>query len=278
VTLNKNVKGSMETFLHPVESALLFIAALGGGKATTPGSTGVYVHSITAGNFDTAPSSLSFNVRKGPSFTWRYTGGRVNSVKISAKVGEPVKCSWELIFQDGSLGTDDISAILSVSSQLPMTFANGVYRYSSTEALADTTTAKEPIQAFELTIKNNLIDGEPARELGQNTLSVLPATGREVDLAITQRFDTTSSYNRFLQSTIGSVEILFTGPDALSATKFTSFQFRLPKVYQNTNDPMLDGRNKILESTFTYDVLVDSPNTTTGKDIGLTIQNGVSSY
>lgn len=278
VQLNKNVKGSMETYLHPVESALLLIVALGGGKATTPGSTGVYIHSITAGNFDTAPSSLSFNVRKGASFPFRYAGGRVNSVKITAKVGEPVKCAWEMIFQDGSLGSDDIGTTLSVSSQLPMTFANGVFRYSSTEALANTTSAKEPIQAFELTIKNNLIDGESARELGQNTISVLPATRREIELSITQRFDTTTAFNRFLQATIGSVELFFRGPDALSATKFTEFYFRLPKVYQNTNDPMLDSGTKILESTFTFDVVVDNPNTTTGKDIGITVQNGVSTY
>ena len=279
VQLNKTVGGELEGYLHPVESSLFLANALAGAVVTTAGSTGAYTHSITAGNYDTTTAilGLSFNVKKG-AHTWRYNGGRVNSMKISAEVGAPVKCVYELIFKDSTQVSDDISGILSVSSFLPMTFANGFFRYAATEAAAATTTVEEPIQSFELTVSNNLVSEEAARELGTNLLTVLPATRREIGLTISQRFDTTTAYNRFIQATVGAVELFFRGPDSLSSSFFTEITFRLPKVYQNSNDPVLEGAAEILQSEISYDCVVDSPNTTTGKDIGITIRNNVAAY
>jgi hypothetical protein len=278
VTLNKTVGGELETYLHPVESALLLANALCGQVVSTAGSTGVYNHSISAGNYDTTTCilGLSFNLKKGGQ-TWRYSGGRVNSMKISAAVGEPVKCSWELIFKDSTIPSDDIGGSLSVSSFLPMTFVNGTFRYAATEAAAATTTVAEPIQGFELTVNNNLVSEEGARELGTNLLTVLPPTRREVELTITQRFDTSSSYNRFIQATIGAAELFFRGPDSLSSDFFTEITFRMPKLYQNSSEPTMDGADSIAQSEITYDVVVDNPNTTTGKDIGITVKNNLSS-
>lgn len=279
VMLNKMVGGEIQSYLHPVESSLLLMNAMAGAVVSTAGSTGAYTHSVTAGNYDTTTAILgiSANVKKG-NFTFRYNGGRVNTAKISATVGEPVKCSFDMIFKDATQQSDDIGSILSVSSFLPMTFANGVFRYKDSEVNAATTTAVEPIQSFELTIKNNLESENPARQLGSNLIAILPAKRRDIELKVTQRFDTTTGYLRFIQATIGAAELVFTGPDSISATRFTRMTMRLPKLYQNSNDPTLDKANEILSSEFTYDVVVDNPNTVTGKDIGLTIENNVSAY
>lgn len=286
VQLNKIVSGDLETYLHPVESTMLIANAMAGPVVSTQvtSSAAIYAHSISAGNYDTSTCilGLSFNVRKGQNHVWRYNGGRVNSMKISAAVGEPVKCTFEMIFKDSTLGTDDISTSLSVSSILPMTFVDGFFSYSDTEANADTTTAREPIQAFELEVNNNLMSDEAGRELGTNVITVLPATRREVSLTITQRFDTTTAYNRFIQATIGAAQILLRSSIALNsgtaASLFPQMVIRMPKVYQNSNDPVMDSAGNILSSEFNYDVVVDNAFTTTGKDIGFTIQNGIASY
>lgn len=278
VQLNKNVQGSLEMNLHSVESTMMIANALGGAIVTTPGSTGAYVHSISAGNFDTGVSSLSFNVRKGDTTPWHYSGGRVNVMKISAEVGEVVKASFEMIFQDSTQLTDDISGTLSITSILPMTFVNGVFRYAATEAAAATTTAQECIQGFELEVNNNLAADEASRCLGSNLLRVLPPTRREVSLTITQRFDTTTTFERFIQNTQGAVELFFRGPDSLTSDKFHEITLRLPKVFLNSPDPTLEGADSIIQSEIKYDVLVDNPATTTGKDIGVTVQNNVASY
>jgi hypothetical protein len=286
VQLNKNVGGDLETYLHPVESVLLIANTMGGPLVSTQvtSSAAIYAHSITAGNFNTSTAilGLSFNVRKGDAHTWRYNGGRVNSMKISAAVGEPVKCTFEMIFKDSTLPSDDISAILSVSSILPMTFVNGYFSYSDTEANADTTTAREPIQSFELEVVNNLASEEGGRELGTNLITQLPGTRREVNLTINQRFDTSTAYNRFLQATIGAAQLLFQNSVHLNsgtaAALFPEIRIRMPKVYQNSNDPVMDSAGNILSSEFSYDVMVDNAFTTTGKDIGITVQNGIASY
>lgn len=283
VQLEQTVGGTFETYLHPHESVLPIAVALGGGIASSVTAVGgVYYHSVTAGNFDTAPSSLSFNVRKGASsgHVWRYCGGRVDKLKISAVVNQPVKVSYDMLFVDGSVGTDDISSILSISSVLPFTFTQGKYRYSSSEVLADTTTAEEPIQAFDLTINNNIATGPESRALGSNLQSLLTPVKRDISLTITQRFDTTTTYNRMLQATVGSIELLFTGPQITSSaavTMYYSMQIRMPKVYYNAADPVLNP-SAVLTMQIPIDVVVDTPQTTTGKDIGITFTNDVAGY
>lgn len=284
VQLEQTVKGAMETYLHPYESVLPIVVAMGGGIASSVTAVGgVYLHSITSGNFDTAPSSLSFNVRKGAtaSHVWRYLGGRVDQLKISAEIGEPIKVAYDWMFRDATNLTDDISNILSISSVLPFTFVQGVYQYSTTEVLADTTSAQEPIQGFELTVNNNIADGPESRELGTNLQTLLTPIRRNVELTIKQRFDTTTAYQRMLQATVGSIQLFFRGEvitTSSAVTKYHEMTIRMPKVYYAAADPELGGPGEVLTMEIPIDVLVDNPGTTTGKDIGITFQNAVASY
>lgn len=275
VQLNKNVAGTLEQNVHPEESVLLFTSALG-GQITTTSLTSAATHSISSGNFDNSVASLSFNIRKGDSATWRFQGGRTNSLKLSANVGELLKASYDMIFQDATQQADDISAILSISTALPFTYVNGTYRYAANEAAAATSTVAENIQGFELNINNNLVSDNNARELGSNVLSVLPATRREIEFTITQRFDTTTNWNRFIQATQGAAELFFEA-GAITAEHNYQLTIRMPKLFMNTPDPELTGPNEVISSEITFDVLVDDPNTTTGRDIGVTFQNATQS-
>lgn len=281
VTLGKTVGGSLEQFLHPQESVLLIANALGGPLVSSSISGG-FAHSITAGNYDTttAINSLSFNIRKGESHVWRLLGGRVNSLKISGEVGSPIQASYEIVFRDSTQLSDDIVAILSISSVNPFTFVQGQFRYSSSETAAATSGAAEPIQSFELTINNNIVTDEAARSLGTITVDVLPPTRREVEFTVNNRFDTTTTWTRFIQATQGSVELYFQGQGISgSAAPFYDMTIRLPKVYNVTGDTEIGGADEVLTSEITYDVILDSPGpTTTTREIGITIQNSTASY
>jgi hypothetical protein len=211
--------------------------------------------------------------------TWRYSGGRVNQIKLSAKAGEIVKCSYDLIFKDSTQQSDDIGTILSISSVLPFTYAQGDFRYGSTELLADTTTASEPIQSFELVINNNLVSDANARALGTNILSILPPGRRDIKLKVSQRFDTTTTWARFIQATQGSVDLKFTGANIGGSTASYQMEIRLPYVYNNTGDAELGNPKDILSADIEYDVVLNSTaTTTTSKDIGVTFINNVASY
>lgn len=274
VQLNKTVQGSLETYLHPIESPLLIAQALGGGVITSS-LTGAYTHSFGAGLMDTGPTGISFNVKKGDT-TFQYVGGRVNSMKITASINEPVMISYDFVFKDSSQGSFDISSSLSISTLAPFTFVDGVYRYADTETNAATTTSEEAITSFELTVNNNLISDANARQLGSRILSVLPPTRKNVEFKVTQRFDTTTVYSRFTSATIGAVELKFTG-STITADKNYEMTVRMPKVYLNSPDPEIAGPNEILMSEITYDVVADT-GTSSGREIGMTVINNVASY
>ena len=275
----QNVTGTLETYVHPVESVLLFATAMGGGVSTSSLS-GIAIHTITAGNFDTSPSSVSFNVRKGSAGThvWQYTGGRPAVVTLAAEVGEPIRMTTEMIFQDATIGSNDIGANLSVSSLAPFVYHQGQYIYAAgTSSL--TTTNAEPIQSFELVIDNGIISDAAARELGSQIPSVLPATQRDIQLTISQRWDTTTNYSRFIQATEGSIRLQFSGSTITSTAANTYlWQIDMPKVLMNSPDPELTAAGDILQSEITFDVVTSNPQTTTGYAIVATIHNATNAY
>lgn len=277
VQTNQNVEGTLEMYAHPIESVLLMATALGGGISTSSQS-GIAIHTLTAGNFDTSPSSLSFNVRKGSSHVWHYVGGRPNTLTLTGEIGSPIMMSVEFVFKDATQLSDDIGTTLSVSSLAPFVYHQGQYIYSATQGSL-TTTLAEPIQSFELVINNNIVSDDAARQLGSQIPGVLPPTQREINLTISQRWDTTTNYQRFLQATEGSVRLQLTGP-AVTSTSILTYQWQidLPKVLMNSPDPELSGAGDILQSEISFDVITDNPQTTTGKAIVVTVQNTTNAY
>ncbi len=280
VSLEKEIKGTLEQFLHPQESVLLIVNAMGGQISSTA-ATNSTLHSVTVGNFQNSIASLSFNVRKGdasPALTWRYQGGRCNVLKITGQIGEPVKCSYDFIFQDATQQSDDIANILSISSVTPFTFVQGSYKYGGSEGAVTV----EQIQSFELTINNNIKSDKEVRSLGTDTVAALPGTKRDIMLKTTQRFDTTTSWLRFIQATEGAIELAFSGAAIVANTTvseyFFTMNFRFPRVVQSTGDPELKGSGDILQADLEWDILIDNPNTITGRELGLTIRNSTSSY
>lgn len=285
VALEREVKGSLEQYLHPQESVLLMANALAGQISSTA-QTNSTLHSISAGNFQNSIASLSFNVRKGgaagnpaaAALTWRYQGGRCNQMKIVGDIGQPVKVSYDFIFQDATQQADDISAILSLSSVQPFTFVGATYSYGGSEG----SLSQENITHFELTVNNNIKSDKEVRSLGTNTVLLLPATRRSIELKTTQRFDTTTVYNRFIQATEGAIQLLFSGAAIVANTTaseyFMQMRIRLPRVVQRTGDVELKSAGEILQADLEWDVLVDSPSTSTGRDIGVTVQNSTASY
>ena len=98
---NKNVSGTLEKYAHPDEDIVLWANALGGTftfASTSAGST----YSIASGNWgaDSTVTSVSFTERKGDEHLFKYTGGVMNSLKLSCKVGEPAKLSCEYVWEN----------------------------------------------------------------------------------------------------------------------------------------------------------------------------------
>lgn len=276
VQLDKNVGGSVEGFLHPEESLPFLINALG-GRYTFNSLTTAGDFSITTGNFSASDTVVSLSVwaQKGEQHSWRYAGGVINSLKIEAAVGEPVKMTAEFVFQDSSISTADtaLTLALSFSTARPFVYVDGAYRYAPTEGSLTSTNA-EPIQSFELEINNNLITDAQARQLGTRLLSrIPPSPRRDVSLKVSQRFDTTTTFDKMIQNTGGAVSLNFTS-DTITAEYSRQMTIICPSVRFKNTEPLVEGANEVLKSEIEFDVLVDSPATSTGREIGITMRLG----
>jgi len=201
----------------------------------------------------------------------------VNSLKITANTGEPIQVTADMLFKDATQQSDDIESSLSLSTILPFTFIQGSFRYTNTEGSL-TSTVAESVIGIELEINNNFKYDNDVRELGSNLPSVIPPTRRDIKLKVKQRFDTTTTYNRFIASTAGSAEIVFTSNETVfTTTSFYQIVFRLPKLIPNSPDPELSSPEDVLMMETDFDVIVDT-GTSAGRDIGITVVNNVASY
>lgn len=275
VQLDKNVTGGIEGFLHAEESLPFLINAMG-GRYTFNSLTSAGDHSISTGNFTASDTVVSLSVwaQKGEQHSFRYAGGVINNLKISAAVGEPVKMTAEFVFQDSSISTADtaVTLALSFSSARPFTYVDGFFRYAATEGSL-TSTLNEPIQSFELEINNNLVSDQAARQLGSRLLGVRPPSPRrDVMLKVSQRFDTTTTYDRMISNTGGSVQLFFSA-DSISAEYNREMRITMPNVRFRNTEPVVEGPNEVLKADMEFDVLVDTPSTSTGREIGMTVRS-----
>ena len=273
VQLNKSVGGTLETYMHAEESSRFLINAMGGNYTFTS-LTAAGTHSISAGNLTSTDTltSFTFAVRKGNAHSYRYTGGVINSLKMSASVGEEVKFSADFVFQDSTIGTADLSGSLSISSVAPLVYVDGTYRYDATEGSL-TSSVAEAIQSFELEINNNLLTDEKNRQLGTRIISGRPpALKREVNFKIMQRYDTTTTFNRFIQNTTGAAQLRFVGA-SISAEYNRELLVTMPNVRMRNTEPALEGQDSVIQSEIEFDVLISGGATTTAREIGMTLQN-----
>ena len=217
ILLNETVEGSLEFNLNVGSDGVVQILkqAMGGtvaSAAVTQGAstiTGAYIHTLYAGDMESNKAtttandtkSLTFTVRKGGTHLWDFIGNRVNTLTIKGEVGSPVVVTAELQGKTASISSDSLTPVFS--DVLPVNFTGITVKTGD----SITNVSAETFIGFELTNNYNLVNDNNARALGSRTVSILPATRREVTLKLTQRFDTTTAYDRFLESTATAIQI-----------------------------------------------------------------------
>ena len=278
--MNKNVDGSVEKSLHPVDGIDFLRHAIGGDLTTTALSTGVYAHTLTPNNSPFAvatatETSLTIDVRKGPNRGYRYTGARVNNMTVSAEIGSPLAVSYETIGQNvASLAAASVATDTAVnfSSARPFLFQDVSFQFASNTA-ALTSTIERQLVGFELSVTNNL--DTDTRALGTDTVIDLPGGRRDISLKLTMRADTSTVYEEFVDGAKGAARIVIDGA-AVSAADNYSLVFTLPEVYVNGADPEIGDEGVIqIEPELTA---ISSAATTTSYAIQAILTNDVASY
>lgn len=269
-----SIEGAIEYPFVPNDLGALYLLqnALGGSATVSTITAGAsYSHEFEIGNWDGTYKALSANQRVGDSsdHVWETYGLRTSEYKLTAEVGEVLKCSSNLIGYRQTLTANDVSSDITMSTIAPLVFHQGAFTFSGTS---------EIITKAEITINNNLFSGNEMRQIGEKFLSaVAPSGKRDIMLSIGMRFDTTTAYSRFINNEYGAIQLEFTGPTISGSDQTYKLTIDMPKVYYKQAFPELGGPNEILMQEIECDCIVDNPNTTTGYDIKFTVQNELSS-
>ena len=274
-----DVKGSLTYDFHPMDGIKILKQALMGtvtsGQIAT---TGAFNHTMTVGDLSgITQKGLSFEIKKSSDTTtaFMFYGCRVNTFKLSAAIGQPIKTDVSFIGYDGTTGAF-ATTTATYSPIRPFLFMDGTFLIDGTPASL-TSTSSENIISFELQINNNLQADASARSLGTALLTALPPGRREVSLKITQRFDTTTAWDRFRLGTAASIRLRFITDVTISNAATTySCLIDLNKVYYNSAVPMVSG-----PGILTHDVDISSISdtvTSAGTDMTVSLTNTTTSY
>lgn len=245
------VSGDINYNLHPNDGLYFIKNALAGSITTVNPATSTHtVHTLELGDWSTqtAPAALSLMKRVGSTTgrTWAISGARVNSLKISGAINEPIKAAVNIVAQNMTTSASSFGSI-SLSSVRPFLFFDGTYTSDGTTTALGTTL--EDIVSFELTINNNIVSDTNARRIGSRLVRTLPPGQREIMLSIGQRFDTTSAFESYLAASQQSIRLHLDTQLTIGATAGNttySMRFDIRNIYIDEGASPVVGDNGII--------------------------------
>lgn len=268
-SLGKTIEGDVEAHASADITAMAYILqnAFGGtvtsatATGETTGSTAI-VHTFSEGSLDQSYTALSVNHRKGPSSSgriWRYLGGRVDSLELTAELDEPLKYTASLAFKDSTQTADDVESLFTATAWEPLSFADG--RLSVENSFASLTSSSFwHVQNINFSLANNLKTDAASRRIGSDVPDVIAIGVQNYELSCQIRFDTTTAYDAMIAHSEFAAEFEFQGSTLSGSTggvrRGLKFQFQKLTV-KDAGDPEISGPDETLVSTVTFNVLRD---------------------
>ena len=241
VMTSENVGGSIEADLDASSDAVMYLlkSGMGGTVSTAVVSAAVsFTHTFSPGDMETNGASagsalmraVSIAVRKGSTNTFDNSFCRVNSFTIAAEAGGVATVAFELLGQSQTASLTMGAGAVSFSTVTPVVF-DGITILTGDSI---TNISAEAFTNFEFTVNNNLDDSQ--RQLGSRNRKQIPVGMREVTLTLGQRFDTLTSFNRFIQNTATAIQIKLDSQQTITGGETTySMYIDVPQSYFNSN-------------------------------------------
>lgn len=288
ISLSKSVEGEVEFYMGADSNASQYILhnAFGGGSVTSASASGdtagagVMDHTFEIRNFDSSYTGLSFNHRKGDSTNgkvFEYSGGRVGELTLSGEVDDALMANASMVFCDSTSTSNDVSGVMTVTGQTPLSFAN--MRLSMEGTFASLTSSSFwHVQSFEWGINNSLKSDSDSRRIGSNVLDVLPPGVAQFTLNFSMRFDTLTAYNAMINETVFAAQLQFQGPTLTGSTLRQRMTINMPRVYiQDAGDPEVGGPDEIIKAEVSCLVLRDD-SSAAGYAVQAVTRNQTASY
>lgn len=274
VRKNKSITGTLVFDLHPVDGIKLIKHALMGTVTSALASTATaYNHTFTAGDLSTiTQQGLTFEIKPSNDTTtaFIFSGIRINTLKITGAINTVLQCEINFIGKDLTTG----AFATTTASYAPNT------PYVFHHANVDVDAGTESIIGFEFEINNNLKAEDDSRSLGSQLLSTLPPGRRDVSVSMTQRFDTLTAYNRFINNSFGAINFVFNNGETIGSDSpgtTDTMIINIPKAHFNTGGQPEISEVGILKQDLDFGITGDTT-TSNPTDINITVTNSVTSY
>jgi len=282
IQTNEVISGSIDYDLNPASDAGMWIIrqGMGGTSAVSVLSAAVsFQHTWYPGNMENTGSSagsspiraVSISVRKGNTNTWDYNFCRVNSFTIKGEIGNPIAVTADIIGQSATAVSTIGTTAPTFTAINPLMFHNVVITTGISIGAAST---EEFFTGFEFTVNNNIDTDQ--RSLGSKAVTQLPPVMRDVSLKLSSRFDTLTSYNRFIQATATAIKIVITSDTKItgSDTHYYIFEIDIPKAYYSGHVPEVGGSGVLAYEVNTA-IVQDASSTV---DCRILVKNGTANY
>jgi hypothetical protein len=283
--MNRSISGSVEKDFHPVDGVPLLLHAIAGTAVPAGTSTTGYTHTITPDETNivkagasgaTTATSLSLLVRKGQDQGYVYNGCKVGQMTLTGEIGSPIKVAYDITGKTGTTTAALTDTAVSFSTVRPFLFKDAHFYFASTTAALTETAATElQLVGFELTVNNN--NDTDQRALGSDTIVDIAPGMRDVSMKLTMRYDTTTSYTRFVNGEYGAGRLVLTSAEAITGTTYYQAKFDMPKMYWNNTDPEI-GEAGVIQIEPELTCIRGELSGTSGYDIKATLVNLTASY
>lgn len=276
---NEVNQGSIECPVNVGSDAIIkLIKNAMAGTATSGGtSTTGYIHQFFQGSLETSLTSLTIQKRVGDTHIFDMMGCRVNSFTLKGDDEGAVSFAAEVIGRQGSTSSDTISVALTGITPLlwdGINFKTGETA-SMTSVLASGAT--EYIKGFEFTYNNNLIADESARSLGTTTVDFVKHGKAEASLKFSQRFDTSTAYDRAFAKTAYGFGLLLGSSQTIGAgvaSTTYAMSLEIPKGYYGTQTPKVSDAGVVVQE---IEILAEA--SSAGADVvNMKVTNATVSY
>jgi len=275
VVHSRTVSGTIDFPVTPEDGIGEFLKYSIGGTITTASTgTTAYIHTFESSSDElpagTTNTSLTLQISRGgnTTTTYDYVGCKVNQLTLRASVNNLLEASVDMVAKNETDAATVSTA--SFSTLNPFTFVEGEFLIGDTITAVST----ETIGGFELVLGNNIETGDMVRVLGDATVEELPAVMQDLTINITQAFQTSTNYNRFIAGTKSAIRLLFDNGQTAATGATYQLQVDLPAVYFNGDQAPVGGPG-VLQQTFPCRAIFDA---TAGYGIQVKLTNTQINY
>ena len=228
-----SVNGDIEVEVYPEGIEMLLDHAMGAVATTQPDVTNdptVYQHVFSLSDALQDGKGLSVEIDRGAA-VFVYTGCKVDSMRLSARLNEYLKARFSLVGKDQVIEASPSTPTFPAMN--PYVFTEGVFKWGVTTVGISNATIE---------LRNNLDSDRRTTVSGRNILEPVRGRKREVTFECEVEFDSTALVVDFRAATSRALQLKYTG-DVIAAGSYSQI-FQIDMAVAKITEAMPQARDE----------------------------------